>query len=78
MIYEIISENFPQEVKIDNDFPKCKCGGEFKAYNNYSKNGKFHGTTAECKKCKEFFCGYDYEDLKNTIPNAQVIRAKTK
>ncbi len=78
MIYEIISENFPQSIDVENDFPKCKCGGSFKAYDNYSKNRKFHGTTAECEKCKEYFCGYDYQDLKKTLPTAQLIRANNK
>lgn len=69
-------QNFPVYIEIGKDFPKCRCGETFKVYDCFDNRKEFHGTTAECKNCGEYFCGGDYNDLKKVIPLGQEARLK--
>ena len=61
-------------IEIDEDFPKCVCGGKFKVQNIYTKSKKLWGTSADCEGCKEHFFQGNYGELKKAIPHGQHFR----
>lgn len=75
-VFTVLSRNYPKEIEVTPDFPKCVCGGEFKVHDNYNKKGQYHGATADCIECGEHFCMDNYEDLQKRIPVAQKIRSE--
>lgn len=77
-VVTITSTNYPKELEIDPDFPKCVCGGEFKVQDCFNKRGVHHGTMADCRECGEHFVGYNYEHIKGAIPKGQAVRQALK
>ena len=73
-VVEIISKAYPKDVETPNDFPLCKCGGEFRVEEVFNKKGVYRLTNAVCTKCNECFCDGDVECLSKSIPDAQKAR----
>lgn len=73
-VYTIIGKNFPKHLEIEKDFPKCQCGGEMRVQDNFDRKGDFHGTTAQCKECGEYFIDDNYAQLKKRMPEYQERR----
>lgn len=74
MTVSITYNNYPVNLKVEEDFPKCKCGGKFKVQDCFNKRKIKQLTAAQCEECLEYFCDGDYESLKKSIPKAQKIR----
>ncbi len=75
-VVTITSRNYPVELREENDFPKCVCGGDFKVQDCFNKRKQHKGTIADCKECGEHFVGYNYNYLKTAIPRGQEARRK--
>lgn len=73
-VVSVTYNNYPRNLEVEADFPKCKCGGSFKVQDCYNKKKIFQLTAARCEDCDETFCGHSYNDLKKSIPNAQIKR----
>ncbi len=71
----ITSRAYPKDIPAPTELPKCVCGGEFQLQDIFTKRGELWLTSAVCKDCKEYFCGYNASDMHRAITSGQKARA---